>query len=518
MGRTMSKSGLHPSEPHVLHPPASPLSTSLPPERSRPLPPRPRLRVVPPPPPLPPVPKGPPPRAVADPPSRPIPEPPLRAVPDAPPIAEPPAPPIAAAPVRPVADPPTAAILADPENAFAGILTRPTTMHRLFARAGEAGSQARVRVARLVEHLRLLYQLKLMVQVEQLKQRRGLDQARLNKWIVSTYKVLGFGVLTLIVLALVSYMGANVFYWFSSSWIEPTVISATDERVLQLSTQLAEQASTRDRLAAELADADRVIAMHEEFLDNARKALTEELADRKAELARLTALDRSLASTRSQVRSSSRAYSGLSRRRLAAEYTAHLIDREEAVTGALQLSQIAQGNLGLAEKEVELDKQLSTLSRETASLEAVLSEQPTSRHSYEVLRILQDLKRSQVELAKARDDKKVLQKSLARYDRIVRSISESPWLRAVERKEAIAFVPYDNLDHAKPGAPLYSCALGMFFCSRVGTVEAVLAGEMTVKHPLHNTMLRGQSVQVALTDPKAAERKVLFAGGRPLLF
>ena len=496
----MNKSGAEPSRPHVLHPPVSPLSTSLPPPRATrppPRPARPQLRVVPPPLPLPPPPKAPP-RAVQDPPPEPL----------APPA------------VAPIADPPTSAILTDPDavNAFAGILTRPTTMHRLFAKAGEAGGHARARMARLVEHLRLLYQLKLVVQIEHLKQRRALDQAKLNKWIVTSYKLIGFGILTLIVLALIAYMGSNVFYWFSSSWVEPTVISATDERVLQLSAQLAEQASTRDKLAADLADADRVIAMHEEFLDNARKALTEELADRKAELARLTALDRSLASTRSEVRSNSRAYSGFSRRRIAAEYTAHLIDREEAVTGALQLSQIAQGNLGLAEKEVELDKQLSTLSRETESLASVLSQQPTSRHSYEMLRILQDLKRSQVELAKARDNKKVLQRSLARYDKIVSSISDSPWLRAVERKDTIAFVPYDNLDHAKPGAPLYACAAGMFFCSRVGKVVAVLSGEMTVKHPLHNTMLRGQSVQVELTDPKAAERKVLFAGGRPLLF
>jgi hypothetical protein len=502
----MTKSGLRPSEPHVLHPPVSPLATSLPPLRRSP-PPRPQLRVVPPPLPLPPVPTA---RArvIRD-----------RPLPPAP-VISPPPPAVEDRPLPPIADPPTSALLADPAlaNAFEGILTRPTTMHRLFAKAGEAGGQARAKVARLVEHLRLLYQLKLMVQIEHLKQRRTLDQAQLNKWIVSTYKAIGFTVLTLIVLALVSYMGANVFYWFSSSWIEPTVISSTDERVLQLSTQLAEQASTRDRLAADLADSDRVIAMHEEFLDNARKALTEELADRKAELARLTALDRSLVSTRSQVRSNSRAYSGFSRRRIAAEYTAHLIDREEAVTGALQLSQIAQGNLGLAEKEVELDKRLSTLSRETESLASVLSQQPNSRQSYEVLRILQDLKRSQVELAKARDSKKVLEKSLARYEQIVRTISESPWLRAVERKDTIAFVPYDNLDKAKPGAPLYACSVGLFFCHQVGKVVAVLAGEMTLKHPLHNTMLRGQSVQVELKNPKDAESKVLFAGGRPILF
>ena len=79
-------------------------------------------------------------------------------------------------------------------------------------------------------------------------------------------------------------------------------------------------------------------------------------------------------------------------------------------------------------------------------------------------------------------------------------------------------MPYDNLDKVKPGAPLYSCAVGLFFCHKVGSVVAVLAGEMTFKHPLHNTMLRGQAVQLKLDDARMAEKPVLFAGGRPILF
>jgi hypothetical protein len=60
--------------------------------------------------------------------------------------------------------------------------------------------------------------------------------------------------------------------------------------------------------------------------------------------------------------------------------------------------------------------------------------------------------------------------------------------------------------------------VGLFFCKKVGEVVEVLGGELSVKHPMTNAMLRGQSVQVQLTDTRAAERKVLFAGGRPILF
>jgi hypothetical protein len=446
------------------------------------------------------------------------PEPPTTVIPHRPP---PPAP----APLPPVphAQPEvgTAALLNDPAIAGAldGQLKKGQSLDKILARLKGAQGHTKQKVGRLVEHLRLLYQLKIQVQLENFKQKKRLNQAQLNKWVVSTYKLIGFSVLTLIVLGLVSYLASNLFYWWSTSWIEPTVIAATDEHVMQLSTKLAEVASTRDKLAADLQDADRVIAMQQEFLANAQQALSDELSDRQNELRRLAELNRRYASTRAQIHNASHLYTGMSRRRLAAEYDARLIDRSGAVTGAFQLSQIAQGDLSLDEKGVELDKRTAELTRDTQALSALKAQTPAGgKRSFEVLRILADLKRAQVELAKAVDSRKVLAASLARYEKMVKDLQDSPYLRAVEKKATIAFVPYENLDHVKAGTPLYSCWTGLFFCHKAGTVVDVLSGEMTVKHPLHNQMMRGQSVQVQLTDPRAAERNVLFAGGRPILF
>jgi hypothetical protein len=441
----------------------------------------------------------------------PPPIPPLRAVPPPlPPILKsvppPPAPPILSAP-RPRAD----VLDEDPtRNDYRGALVPQSTVIKVFG-------ETRAMVVKLFERMRTIQQLRGAVALGRV-QPRAFDAARVNKLVVSTYKLVGFAVLTLIALALISYLGANVFYWFSTSWVEPTVIAPTDERVLALSTQLLQQSSARDKVAADLADAERVTRMQEEFLDGARKALADELADRKGELNRLTALDRSFANTRAEVAHSGRAYSDMSKRQLAAEYGAHFIDKQTAVAGALQLSQIAQGNLSLAEKEVELYKRRAELSRETEALGAIVGSKPAGRHSIEVLKILQDVKRAEVELAKARDNRVVLQRSLERYDKMVKTLNDSAFLRAVDGKDNVAFVPYENLDRIKPGTPLYGCWIGPLFCKQVGTVVALLPGEMSYKHPLHNTQLRGQSVQLSLANPRDAERKVLFAGGRPILF
>jgi hypothetical protein len=432
----------------------------------------------------------------------------LKVVPLPPP---PPAPP-------PKLEVPDTKALLDEANQYAGLLKQESGIDKLWKTLGKAGGRSRATVGKAVEHLRLLYQLKLMVQIDQLKQGKLPDQAQLNRWVVSTYKIMGFTVLTVIVLALVSYLGANVFYWFSSSWVEPTVIEPTDERVIALSAQLAQQTSTRDKIAVDLKDAERVIVNHEQFLESANLALSEELSDRQKELKRLQSLGKSFVSTRAQVKASSAVYSGFSRKRLKAELSARMIDRESAVAGAMQLSQIAQGNLSLAEKELELSKRESDLSRQTETLSAIFDNRKAGRLSLDMLRTVQEIKRVEVELAKAVDTRNVLQASLERYNKIVKTLSEAPLLRAVEGRDTIAFVPYDNLDRAKAGAPLYSCWIGPPFCRNVGKVIAPLPGEMSYKHPLHNSQLRGQPLQVQLTDKHAAEKKVLFAGGRPILF
>lgn len=430
--------------------------------------------------------------------------------PPLPPLPKAPAPLQSALPRADIPAPPLVLVppgTPDPDNplfqqAYRRLADRPSAMIRISRTAQRNVERAR----------QLFLELRLARRLGQ------VDQAQLNKWLVSVYKLVGFLVLTVIVLALVSYLVSNLYYYAATGWITPTVIAPTDEHVLQLSSTLAVQASARDKLVADVADADRVVAMQSRFLDEAHKAIADELRDRQSELGQLLALRNRMSSTRADVNRNSGVYSGLSRARLKAEMNAHLIDRESAVTGAFQLSQIGAANLGLAERGVALDTHLDDLVRQTSSLAAVVGKTPAQRHSYEVLRMVADVQRAELELAKARDYREALGKSLARYEHIVQTIEGAPYLRAAVQKDVIALVPYENLAKVKAGAPLYGCALGLFFCHRIGHVVALLPGEMQLKHPLHNTMLRGQAVQLQLDDARLAEKPVLFVGGRPILF
>jgi hypothetical protein len=355
----------------------------------------------------------------------------------------------------------------------------------------------------------------------------------LNSILVNAYKTMGFAILTVILLGLVSFLATNLFYFVSTSWVTPTVIAPTDERVLALDARLAEQSSQRDKLAAEralvaasLADVERIIAVDESFQQSFRRAVGADAAGRKAELKKLRALAGDYEQAKAENGRSNRAYAGMSRERNEQLKEAQLIDQDEYVTGNYQLSQIAHANLQLAEKAVELDTKASELSRQADGLDATARGGARSEAlSYDVLRIRQELQRATLELQKARDTRRALAESLraadrsiARYDHIVQSIEQSPLVRAAAGRMTLALVPYDNLSSVKKGAPLYSCALGFVMCRKVGVVAELLPGEMEVRHPVHaSKQLRGQAVRLELTAPRAAEQAVLFAGGAPLL-
>jgi hypothetical protein len=340
-----------------------------------------------------------------------------------------------------------------------------------------------------------------------------------QKMIVGTYRLLGFGILSIIVVVLVGYIATSGFYFVSSSWIQPMVVSPTDGSVLQLKSQLAEQASVRDKIAVDLQHTDRFIASQQDFQASFVKAVKADLAERKSSLGRVAALARQYRGERSRIRSSNNAYADASKQEMSKEYEARLIDRSQMLNGAYQLGQIANSNLSLAERQAEFENRAASLEKESASLEAILSKKESAGVlSYEVLKIKRDYDTSRLESQKATEERKALQASLERHDAILTSIKQSPQLRAADQKADVAFVPYSNFEGVAPGTVVYACAFEMVLCHEAGTVKAILPGEVTYKHPHREKQLRGQMVELKLDDADAAEKNVLFIGRKPLLF
>jgi hypothetical protein len=102
-------------------------------------------------------------------------------------------------------------------------------------------------------------------------------------------------------------------------------------------------------------------------------------------------------------------------------------------------------------------------------------------------------------------------------DAVVNRLAQSPYLKAIENKVTLAFVPNQNLRNVRLGAPLYGCLWGLVWCRKVGTVKAVLEGEVQDIHPHDESIQRGLMVEVDVSEWGASET-VLFVGSKPLWF
>jgi hypothetical protein len=344
-----------------------------------------------------------------------------------------------------------------------------------------------------------------------------VERSRGAAAVVAAYRLLGFVVLAVIVIVLLGYVATTAFYMVSHTWIVPTVISPADEHVVALQAELTTQQMQRDRVAAELDDADRVVAAEERFQRELHAAIKTDLAGRQAALVRVRTLAVDASATRRNIHSTNRAFATQQSSRLAREYQAGLVNRRAMIDGKLQLAQISGSSLALAEKQADLDTRADELAAAVAGLSTIVAAEPGNAPlSYDVLTIKRSYDASKLALARARDTRAIHAASLHRQEQLIANLEQSGYLRALRDQAMVAVAPYDNLPNARKGAPLYACRAAMVLCRRVGSVLDVLPGEVSLRHPHRQRQLRGRMIELSLDEPDAARNEVLFVGGAPL--
>jgi hypothetical protein len=345
--------------------------------------------------------------------------------------------------------------------------------------------------------------------------RRLFNRAQMA--VVGAYRMLGFAILTLIVVVLVGYIATTIFYFASTSWIMPVAVSESDDKVVALKSQLAEQQNLRDRLAADLADTERAIVAQQAFQSEFAKAIRTDLEGRQNALRHVRNLASAAAATRTKIRETNDAYVAAHTAAMAKEFEAGLIDRSTMLGGKQQIAQITSANLALSERQSEFEQRAVQLAIETRALDQLLANKSSAALSYDVLKIKRDYDASKLELQKATANRQTIQTALARQDEIIKGVQQSSYLRALADKATVALVPYDNLSNVEPGTKLYGCRVQMVMCHQVGAVIEVLPGEVSFKHPHRDLIVRGKMIELRLTEPDAAERAVLFLGSAPLV-
>ncbi|AKU90184.1 hypothetical protein AKJ08_0571 [Vulgatibacter incomptus] len=360
----------------------------------------------------------------------------------------------------------------------------------------------------------------------------------------------GFVILAVILGGLLSYLGVQAFFLVNSSWLAPTIVSPSDERILTLNAQVAQQSAARDKLVAEaseleslLADADRIIIVEASFQEKLRIAVENDRAAWTDEMRKLAALRSHYDAASREFALSNQAFSGIERVQAEQLSSAKLVDRETYLRMNQQLAQMSMSSLEFQERNIGINRRIELLSRETQAMRSIGERSDSNvlghRGSAEtvvwkktasvgpgsvgMLQLEREATRSALELARAEGVRAVtigrleaLARSVTRYDRLLEAIRTSPYLKAIEGNLNVAFVPYENLDSVSAGAAVYGCRFKLFWCRKVGHVTAILDGEVTMKHPVRADTLRGVMVELTLDDPHWAKEQLLHAKGRPL--
>jgi hypothetical protein len=367
--------------------------------------------------------------------------------------------------------------------------------------------------------------------VSSLRQLAGEYNSNLNRVLVSAYKVIGFGLLTLILLGIVSYVGTHLFYLVYRSWVVPTVISPNDPLVLDLRARLAHEDWMRHKLLSErgtievqLRKARREAELERTFELDFRRAMQKEAGQRKRALAQLSRLRERRKKLDLELRAAVNRVLEPARKKLERDYKNKLIDQDQMLRERYLLLQMAQSELASSQTELELDERERRLALEIDAFEGAARplakrEEPITYHE---LTLHREGEVSQNQALGARDDVEALERSLAeldqalvRYDEILNALEDAPMLRATQAGLALAFVPYDNQERVVQGAPVYACRLGVLFCRRVGRVETYWEGEVKQPHPIYGREQRGQLAELVLDDPKFAKYDVLHVNRAP---
>lgn len=198
---------------------------------------------------------------------------------------------------------------------------------------------------------------------------------------------------------------------------------------------------------------------------------------------------------------------------------------QKVVEASTQLADAKLRASQISTEKVDIEAQLAEIDRTIAANDKFITEVGTQADAPKTAE--QWLVRREVEKAKLDKENAVgrrapltqrldsLKQRIDDQDKIVKRLSASPYLKAIDSRVVLAFVPYQNLRNVKIGTKLYSCSWGIVACSVAGKVTAVLDGEVTDIHPHDESVQRGMMLEISVSESAAGE-SVLFAGSKPL--
>jgi hypothetical protein len=356
--------------------------------------------------------------------------------------------------------------------------------------------------------------------------------------LVSTlYKRAAFVLLFSLFIAFAFYGVLIAFFLLSSGWGAPLTLTRGHELVSKVEREITEVSVALNQTEQRLSEAAL-----------AKVTAEQELSDAKA-LAELSAgtITKELQKHERQGKVLKQGIQRLKsvRKKLAAQvevggpaddlerlFKKRLIDRSQYSASTLTLINVAQK---LADVEIQIEQFQGELDEFEASREMMINLQHALKNGKGMAGVnasasnqllltkqssdaLSAIALAQSKLDSTAENVVALTRSQKLLKQQLVELEKSPMARALDKRIDVVFVPYGNDDRFKAGAPLYSCAFTIFFCSKAGTVGQALPGEISSVHPFFGKPIRGSFVEMKLSNPDAAMREIIHGTRKPFFF
>lgn len=346
----------------------------------------------------------------------------------------------------------------------------------------------------------------------------------IQTFFINSYRSAAFVALTGILLTAVWYLFTLLFYAGATSWAAPVVLSPSQDKVLSLQPQIANMDNLLTKQKVDLVSLEEKIKEQENqklrllsIKDKITKAVESE-SNRFAQNSK--SLSGLLIEKKKEISDSEKVKADFEKimQTVDAELATGLITKDQAIQRKMSaqsaISAITDSKtqfIQLQNQAVDLDKASSTLKGGNSSLAALSSIQQIEQLNTSIAQV-------EIEIAANKQNAEALKKVIKESERVITIAKSSPYYHAMHEKVTVLFMPYDNLNHAKTGAPVYDCLLSVILCKKAGEIEQIYDAEEYARHPLYKTDLRGRLVKVKFQDENTERSTVVFVNSRPLFF
>lgn len=304
------------------------------------------------------------------------------------------------------------------------------------------------------------------------------------------YRPIGFSILWGSLLAGGGYGIIMMYFLFSHTWLAPTVLTVTSDRMLQFTQGYQAASQNMDTLNVTLHQAER------DYVYSKQNVQLLELT--KIDLDRFLNTTGSLSLEKSkQLATSYKLAKELDvlKQQVARSRAAGLVTNLEVVQSNTQVQEFENG--------------LTDSSQAQASLFISTDSQ--------LVQLDEQLRQAKNDVETKLETVEAATHSVTVAHAGMQFLMDSAYYQAYKgRGGNLAFVSYDNRKIAYVGAPIYDCYAMIVFCHQVGLVKRVYNDEQVIDFPMFNMRLsrtvRGFLVDMEITNPKAMDSTILFVG------